>query len=266
MPPEVKPAMSQLWDAADYAVRYLASLRRLGGLHREDREELLIEWKLRTVRHFLAYKVMRHTYARQAKNGKCLNFFDNVLSSALSSWRQSFEYLRVHWLEKAAATDDIDRAVPGTELRFCDLIGDDFTNKIRYTQKNWRTNPCPRKLLNHSPGQRKKLYENTYEIVCEDRQEMGLEPMPFEEFLKLCTEGGDIVDEAIESPLYADRVEPGGFWWVDENGKRHLTDRGREWNRKYRQMQREANRKIREERAKCWEDPDYFPPETARKK
>lgn len=258
--------MENLWRAATVAVRYMAGLRRLGGLTAESKQELLTDWTVRSVTHFLEFKIRRHTYCRQTKDGKDLDFFDNVLSSCWSSFRGAFEWHRNHWIEPAVNTEDIDRAVPGTDLRFSDLIGDDYTNKLRYSQKNWHTNPGPRKLIRHTPGQRINLYKNTYEIVCEDREMMGLEPVTFEEFLKLCTEDGDIIDEAIQNPAVMTRVEPGGFWEVDINGKRHLTERGREWNRKYMQAKREANRKIREERAKAWANPNYMPPPTARKR
>ena len=94
---------------------------------------------------------------------------------------------------------------------------------------------------------------------------LGLQPVTFEEFLKLCTEDGDAVDEAVM--VYTEsRRDTSGFWFRGPDGKRHLTEKGKEWNRAYRQKKREAARKLREERAKAWEDPDYFPPENARKK
>lgn len=255
--------MAQLWDAADFAVRYLFSLRRLGGLNEESRHELWIDWKLRTVNHFLSCKIGKHTYCRQTKEGKPLDFFDNVLSSAWSSFRGAIDWHRNHWIEPAVATDDIDRAVPGTDLRFSEIIGDDFTNKLRY-RANHGEQSVAKKLPTHNPVQRKNLYRNTYEIVCEDRDMMGLEPVTFEEFLKLCTEDGDTVDEAVM--VKNETGDTSGFWMRGPDGRRHLTEKGKEWNREYRRKQREANRKLREERAKCWDDPDYFPPETARKR
>lgn len=256
-------AAQNLWRAADFAVRYLFSLRRLGGLSEESRHELWADWKLRTVKHFLEYKIGRHTYCRQTKEGRPLQFFDNVLSSAWSSFRGAIEWHRNHWIEPAVNTDDIDRSLPGTDLRFCDLIGDDFTNKLRYGTLHGNQNVA-KKLPTHNPVQRKNLYKNTYEIVCEDREMLGLEPVTFEEFLQLCTEDGDTVDEAVM--LNSDPGDTSEFWFRGPDGRRHLTEKGKEWNRIYRQKKREANRKLREERAKCWEDPNYFPPENARKR
>lgn len=255
--------MENLWRAADYAVRYLFSLRRLGGLTEESRHELWADWKLRTVKHFLEYKIGKHTYCRQTSQGKPLDLFDNVLSSAWSTFRSAIEWHKLHWMEPAIKTDDIDRAVPGTDLRFSEIIGDDFSNKLRY-RANHGEQSVAKKLPTHNPVQRKNLYKNTYEIVCEDREMMGLEPVTFEEFLKLCTEDGDTVDEAVI--VYTEsRIDTSGFWIRGPDGKRHLTENGKRWNRVYRQKRREAARKLREERAKAWEDPDYFPPETARK-
>lgn len=263
VPPEVKPAMDQLWDAADFAVRYLFSLRHLGGLNEESRHELWDDWKLRTVKHFLEYKIGKHTYCRQTSQGRALDFFDNVLSSAWSSFRGAIEWHKNHWLEPAVNTDDIDRAVPGTDLRFSEIIGDDFSNKLRY-RANHGEQSVARKLPTHNPVQRKNLYRNTYEIVCEDREMMGLPAVSFEEFIKLCTEGGDVVDEAIEHTSGSE--DTSGFWERGPDGKRHLSEKGKEWSRKYAKAKREANRKMREARAKCWENPEYFPKENARKR
>ena len=263
VPLEEKSAMEQLWEAADYAVRYLYSLRRLGGLSEESRHELWADWKLRTVKHFLEYKVGKHTYCRQTAQGTPLDLFDNVLSSAWSSFRGAIEWHKKHWLEPAVNTDDIDRALPGTDLRFCDLIGDDYTNKLRYGTLHGNQNVA-KKLPTHNPVQRKNLYENTWEIVCEDREMLGLEPITFDDWIKLVTEDGDSVDEAVM--VNSDPGDTTEFWFRGPDGRRHLTERGREWNRVYRQKKREAARKLREERAKCWDDPDYFPPENARKK
>lgn len=255
--------MDNLFRAADFAVRYLFSLRRLGGLSEESRHELWIDWKLRTVKHFLEYKIGKHTYCRQTKEGRPLDFFDNVLSSAWSTFRGAIEWHKNHWIEPAMNTDDIDRALPGTDLRFSDLIGDDYTNKLRYRGKNMEQSVA-RKLPTHNPVQRKHLYENTWEIVCEDREMMGLEPITLNEWLQICTEGGDNVDEAVM--VNSDAGDTSGFWMRGPDGRRYLTGKGKEWNRVYRQKKREANRKLRMERAKCWEDENYFPPENARKR
>lgn len=263
VPLEQKSAMEQLWDAADYAVRYMYSLRRLGGLNEESRHELWADWKLRTVKHFLEYKVRKHTYCRQTSQGKPLDFFDNVLSSAWSTFRSAIEWHKLHWIEPAVNTDDIDRAVPGTDLRFSDLIGDVFTNKLRY-RANHGEQSVAKKLPTHNPVQRKNLYRNTYEIVCEDREMMGLEPITFDDWIEICTEDGDTVDEAVM--VNSETGDTSEFWFRGPDGRRHLTERGKTWNRIYRQKQREAARKLREERAKCWESPDYMPPPTARKR
>lgn len=264
VPLEQKSAMEQLWDAADYAVRYMYSLRRLGGLTKASRHELCADWKLRTVKHFLEYKVGKHTYCRKTAKGAPLEFFDNVLSSAWSTFRSAIEWHKIHWLEPAMNYYDIDRVLPGTDLKFCDIIGDDFSNKLRY-RANHGEQSVAKKLPTHNPVQRKNLYKNTYEIVCEDRELMGLEPVTFEEFLQLCTEGGDSVDEAVMVYTESGR-DTSGFWIRGPDGRRHLTENGKRWNRIYRQKRREAARKLREERAKCWEDESYFPPETARKR
>lgn len=283
VPPEQKPAVQQLWDAADFAVRYLASLRRIGSLREEDRRELLTEWTLRTVRHFIEYKVKKHTYCRQTNEGRPLDFFDNVLSSALTCWRQSFEYLRVHYLEKASATDSIDDFIPGSDTTYLETIGDNFTNKLRYGRLHGHTKVA-RKSPTHTPGQRRKLYENTWELICEDRQELGLEPLgSFEDFLLMCTEDSDDVDKELRYTELEKRTPkpPVPELTPDEKRKRRnkmhaerlkerLARMSAEELEAYREKRRAYKRALRAQKAALaaalWADANYMPPPTARKR
>lgn len=81
VPPEVKPAMDQLWDCSRMATSVIMRSHGWYGLYREYRDEVFEDIVFETVRHFIEYKVKRHTYRRQANDGRPLNFADNVISS-----------------------------------------------------------------------------------------------------------------------------------------------------------------------------------------
>ena len=282
VPLEQKPAMDQVWEAAEVAVRYLASLRHIGALCEEDRQELLFEWKLRTVRHFIAYKVRKHTYCKQTKEGRPLDFFDNVLSSALTCWRQSFEYLRVHYLDKASVTDSIDDFIPGSDTTYLETIGASYTNKLRYGRLHGHTRVAC-KSPTHTPGQRRKLYENTWELICEDRQELGLEPLgSFEDFLLQVTEDSDAVDQELRCTELAERIPEVPKPVLTPDEKRERRNRMHEERRQerlarmtaeeleaYKEKRRAYKRAWRAKKAEIaaalWADPNYMPPPTARK-
>ena len=281
VPLEQKSAMDQLWEAAEVAVKYLASLRHIGALRSEDRQELLAQWTLRTVRHFLTHKVIQHTYARQAANGQSLDFMDNVISSAWTCWRQSFEYLRVHYLDKASVTDSIDDFIPGSDTTYLETIGDSYTNKLRYGRLHGHTRVAC-KSPTHTPGQRRKLYENTWELICEDRQELGLEPISFQDFILQCTEDSDAVDQELRYTELAERIPEVPKPVLTPDEKRERRNRMHEERRKerlarmtaeeleeYKQRRRAYKRAYRAKKAELaaalWSDPNYMPPPTARK-
>lgn len=275
-------AMENLWRAASWAVQYLASLRRIGSLREEERCLLVNEWTLRTVRHFISYKVMKHTYCRQTNEGKALQFFDNVLSSALTCWRQSFEYLRVHYLDKASVTDSIDDFIPGSDTTYLETIGDNFTNKLRYGRLHGHTRVAC-KSPTHTPGQRRKLYENTWELISEDRQMMGLAPISFQDFLLQVTEDSDAVDQEIRYTELAERIPdvPKPVLTMDEKRERRnqmhearkkerlarmTAEELEEYKEKRRAYKRAWRAKKAEIAAALWADPNYMPPPTARKR
>ena len=81
VPLEQESAISQLFRCARMATILIMKCHHFYGLYREYRDEVFDNIVYETVRHFIEYKVKRHTYCRQTKEGKPLVFADNVLSS-----------------------------------------------------------------------------------------------------------------------------------------------------------------------------------------
>lgn len=81
VPLEQKSAMEQLFDCARMAAVVIMRAHGWYGLYREYRDEVFNDIVYETVRHFLEFRVRRHTYRRQASDGRPLDFADNVISS-----------------------------------------------------------------------------------------------------------------------------------------------------------------------------------------
>lgn len=81
VPLEQESAISQLFRCARMATIVIMKSHNWYGLYREYRDEVFDDIVFETVRHFIEYKVKRHTYCRQTKEGKPLGFADNVISS-----------------------------------------------------------------------------------------------------------------------------------------------------------------------------------------
>ena len=79
-----KSAMENLFDCASMATLVIMRAHGFYHLHRAYREELFEMIRDETCRHFIQYKVRKHTYAYTSKDGKPLNFADNVISSCYS--------------------------------------------------------------------------------------------------------------------------------------------------------------------------------------
>lgn len=73
-----EPAMVQLWRASRIATHHILKQHSYYGLTREDRDSLVEDVMLGTVRHFITYKVKQHTYNRK------YDFMNNVISSCWS--------------------------------------------------------------------------------------------------------------------------------------------------------------------------------------
>ena len=84
VPLEQESAISQLFHCAAMATSVIMRSHSWYKLYGEYRDELFDQIRDATVSHFISYKVRRHTYAYTTKDGKPLNFADNVISSCYS--------------------------------------------------------------------------------------------------------------------------------------------------------------------------------------
>ena len=84
VPLEQESAISQLFHCASMATSVIMRSHAWYKLYGETRDELFDMIRDATVSHFISYKVRRHTYAYATKEGKPLNFADNVISSCYS--------------------------------------------------------------------------------------------------------------------------------------------------------------------------------------
>lgn len=102
-----KTAMENVFECASMATSVLLSCHAWYHLYGELRDELFDEVRDATVAHFITYKVKLHRYCRQAKDGRPLNFADNMLSSAFSVCGNiANTYLKR--LSKITKTEDIE--------------------------------------------------------------------------------------------------------------------------------------------------------------
>ena len=81
VPLEQESAISQLFRCARMAAIVIMKSHNWYGLYRDYRDEVFDDIVFETVSHFLRWRVHRHTYRRQADDGRPLNFADNVISS-----------------------------------------------------------------------------------------------------------------------------------------------------------------------------------------
>lgn len=102
-----KTAMENAYDCASMATSVLLSCHAWYHLYGELRDELFDEVRDAAVAHFITYKVKLHRYCRQTKEGRPLNFADNMLSSAFSvCGNVANTYLKR--LSKITKTEDIE--------------------------------------------------------------------------------------------------------------------------------------------------------------
>lgn len=107
VPLEQESAFQQLWKAARIASAVIGKSHRWWNLRGEMLHEVYERLVLATVESFLEQKVRLHKYARFAKDGRPLCFFDNVISSA---WGRSGSVVDQYMkeLDRNRVTADID--------------------------------------------------------------------------------------------------------------------------------------------------------------
>lgn len=173
VPPEVKPAMEQLFDCARMATSVIMRSHNWYGLYREYRDEVFDDIVYETVRHFIEHKVKRHTYCRQTKEGEPLAFADNVLSSCFGVASRVVDVFLKN-LTRLNETADIE------PMKFC--LGHDAKLPI-YVSDSERIGRYKYKAKLVRGSDRARIARMQYEDYVEEAKEMGLseilEPGPW---------------------------------------------------------------------------------------
>ena len=244
VPPEVKPAMDQLWDCARLACVVIMRSHNWYGLYREYRDEVFDDIVYETVRHFIEYKVKRHTYCRQTKEGKPLAFADNVLSSCFGVSSKVVDAFMKR-LTRLNETADIEplKSCLGSANRLPIYLSDDELDRKYHPRKGNRTSDRAREV-------REEYLEYTLEA-----EEMGLSNIL--EFGKWVCRCGYNKDEAlmwaleprsVRRSMLAERAKmmkkkelAEAETHLDESTRKYLTNR-RDYNREYARKRREKER------------------------
>lgn len=170
VPPEVKPAMEQLFDCASMATTVIMRSHAWYKLHGENRDELFDMIRDATVSHFISYKVRRHTYAYTTKDGKPLNFADNVISSCYSVAGNITDAFMKR-LTRLNETQDLE------PIKF--WVGENDRLPI-YISDNERFCKYKYKPKLDRPSDRARVARKEYENYLDEFREMGLTGEPLE--------------------------------------------------------------------------------------
>ena len=207
VPLEQKSAMEQLWDCARMATSVIMRSHGWYGLYREYRDEVFEDIVFETVRHFLEFRVRRHTYRRQANDGHPLNFADNVLSSCYGVASRVVDLFMKH-LTRLNETADIE------PMKFCLSYADKLPIYMNNQERARRW--YNRKL--ERPSDRARAVRREYEDYVDEFHEMGLsgEPLGLGQWL---TRSGYTDDELflyMESKADRKKLLQGQARWIFE--------------------------------------------------
>lgn len=164
VPLEQESAISQLFHCARMATILIMKCHHWYGLYREYRDEVFDDIVFETVRHFIEYKVKRHTYRRQANDGRPLNFADNVISSCFGVASRVVDAF-LKRLTRLNETADIE------PMKFC--LGHDAKLPI-YVSDSERIGRYKYKAKLVRGSDRARTVLKYYEDYVEEAKEMGL--------------------------------------------------------------------------------------------
>lgn len=195
-----------------------------------------------TVAHFITYKVKLHRYCRQTKDGRPLNFADNMLSSAFSvCGNVANTYLKR--LSKITKTEDIESFAYGLGP------GDGFPLYVSDAERENRHHP--RKMTN--AWDRANAVRREYEDYVDEFRYLGLtgEPLGLGPWLVRNGYGND--DELflyLEPKTERKKLLQGQARWLFEQ-RRDEAEAGLDWATKKqlehsRAYQREYSRRRRQ--------------------
>lgn len=258
VPPEQESAISQLFHCAAMATSVIMRAHNWYGLYGEYRDELFDIIRDETCRHFIEYKVGRHTYAYTTKDGKPLNFADNVISSCYSvAGNVSDRFLKR--LTRFNNTADIE------PLKFCLGYENRLPNYISETEasSNYKRAYRPYSKLQR-PCDRARRLREAYQDYTLEAEEMGLSNvLSFGKWLCRCGYNDDealmwaLEPKTVRRSMLAERLKmmkkkelAEAEAHLDESTRKYLTNRRdyhREYARKRREKERaEVDRKLRE--------------------
>lgn len=254
VPLEQKSAMEQLWDCARLAAIVVMKSHNWYGLYREYRNELFNDIVFETCRHFLQYKVKKHTYCRQAKDGRPLAFADNVISSCYSVAGNIVDAFMKR-LTRLNETADIE------PIKFC--LGYEDRLPLYISDNERERMYCPRKMTRI--WDRASAVRKEYEDYVDEFREMGLIGEPLEMGAWAVRNGYGDDSELffyLESKEDRRKLLQGQARWLFEQRRdeaeasldevtRKQLEHSREYQREYARRRRdkeraEADRKLRE--------------------
>lgn len=248
VPLEQKSAQDQLWDCARMATAVIMRSHGWYGLYREYRDEVFDDIVFETVRHFLQWRVLRHTYRRQANDGRPLNFADNVISSCFGVASRVVDAF-LKRLTRLNETADIE------PLKFCLGHENRLPNYISETEAttNYKKAYRPYSKLKRACDRARRLRE-AYEDYTLEAEELGLSNvLTFDKWLGRNDYTAEDDPELFWNLLpYEEKVELHQLNRDIEYAKlpkdeKHRRDYQREYARKRREKERaEMDRKLRE--------------------
>lgn len=249
VPLEQKSAMEQLFDCARMATSVIMRSHNWYGLYREYRDEVFDDIVFETVRHFLRWRVHRHTYRRQANDGRPLNFADNVISSCFGVASRVVDVFMKH-LTRMNETADIE------PLKFCLGHENRLPNYISETEAttNYKKAYRPYSKLKRPCDRARRLQEAYQDYTLEATEELGLSNvLSFDKWLGRNGYSAWDDPELFWNLLpYDEKVELHQLNRDIEYAKlpkdeKHRRDYQREYARKRRERERaEMDRKLRE--------------------
>lgn len=209
VPPEVKPAVDQLWDCSRMATSVIMRSHGWYGLYREYRDEVFDDIVFETVRHFIEYKVKRHTYRRQANDGRPLNFADNVISSCFGVASRVVDVF-LKRLTRLNETADLE------PMKFCLSYEDKLPI---YLSDSERVDRYKYKAKMVRGSDRARVARQEYEDYLAEFHELGLSGEPLELGPWLTRNGYGSDDEVffyMESKPERRKLLQGQARWVSE--------------------------------------------------
>ena len=249
VPLEQKSAMEQLFDCASMAVCVVCGMgHKWYNLRGDYRDELFDIIRDETCRHFIQYKVKKHTYAYATKEGKPLNFADNVISSCYSvAGNVSDRFLKN--LTRLNGMVDIE------PLKFCLGYENRLPNYVSETEATIRYKKAYRPYAKlKRPCDRARRLREAYQEYTLEAEEMGLSNvLSFDKWLGRNGYSAWDDPELFWNLLpYDEKVELHRLNRDIEYAKlpkdeKHRRDYQREYARKRRERERaEMDRKLRE--------------------